>query len=825
MYRVLCDDFPIYDPRDEDLTLIGPKLTLELNTAGSFACKIPPDHPQYDLPKEFISKITVYEDDSILFQGRIIKVSLDFYNRKSITCEGDLAFLNDSIQRPAEYHDLSPREYFSKIIEIHNSQVEEFKRFEVGMVTVTNSTDNVYRYTNWESSLKTIKEDLVDDFGGFVRVRYENGHRYLDYIKDYGVRNTQTIAFGENLMDFTRDIDMTDIATVCIPLGARLEESPIKALEARLTVSSVNDGKDYVENAEAVRKWGRIVKTVTWDDVTTPQRLLEHGKKWLQDEQFDAMTLECKAIDLHYVDNSVQSLRLGDMVRIVSVPHGLDKEFPVTKLQISINKVSQNTITFNGTEPAKRSITAKTHGISASLKNLVEEVPEKNAVVSDAIKQASALITSATHGYVTLTDNADELLICDTEDYTKAKKIWRWNLNGLGYSNTGFAGPYATAITMDGQIVGDRLVGNSVDASKLTIDYKTSVTKEIADAEESANSTTDEKLKNYYTKSQVETSISNTKDSILLSAKETATQYVNDRLKNYSTSAQIKLTTDSISSKVDKKVGYSEVISSINQSAERIAIKASKINLEGVVTANKNFMIGADGSMYAKNGTFSGNIRGSEITGSTINIDSGDGCTINLNEYGLRIDATKTSHMFGGAGGRLIFGTQEGILDTMFSPIQFWTSNDKIWNVPLSEGCNKFRFVSQLGSGNNDYLEFQTIYGAFGITAWHSDKKFKKNIEASKIDGISEIKKIKHAAFDWKQGGSHVDCGYIAQDMEACNPQYVLRVSQTDENGRKTGDNLQISEQYIIPVITKALQEVIGKVEVLEDEYSAISHD
>ena len=74
--------------------------------------------------------------------------------------------------------------------------------------------------------------------------------------------------------------------------------------------------------------------------------------------------------------------------------------------------------------------------------------------------------------------------------------------------------------------------------------------KEIADAEESARSDaedyTDGQLKSYYTKSEVETSIKNTKNSILLSAKETAEQYVDGKLKNYSTSAQIKVKTDSL---------------------------------------------------------------------------------------------------------------------------------------------------------------------------------------------------------------------------------------------------------------------------------------
>lgn len=462
MYKVYCDDFPLYDPRDEDLILIDPKVTLEVNTPGSFECKIPPTHPYYDKPVKMLSRITVYQDDEIIFKGRIIKTNLDYYNRKTLSCEGELAFLNDSIQRPAEYHDMTPKEYFSKIIEIHNGQVEVDKQFEVGMVTVTNSTDNVYRYTNWENTLTTIKEDLIDSMGGYIRVRNADGHRYLDYIESYDTINQQVIEFGENLLDFTRNIDMTDIATAVVPLGNRLETSSIPALEERLTISSVNDGKDYLVNEDAVKKYGYIFKTITWDDVTTADRLKTHGEKWLKSEQFENMIIEAKAIDLHYVNDSKQPIRLGDSVRIVSKAHGLDKYFPVSKLTISLNQLSQNTLTFNGT--VKTTVSARTNAIS-QLQTQIDELPSKSSILSDAAKHATALLTAATHGYVTLSDDSSELFIANDPDVTKATKVWRWNLNGLGYSNNGYKGDYGTAMTMDGAINGNFLTVGTITAN------------------------------------------------------------------------------------------------------------------------------------------------------------------------------------------------------------------------------------------------------------------------------------------------------------------------------------------------------------------------
>ncbi len=814
MYRVLCDGLPIYDLRDENLVLIDPKLDLEVNKAGSFSFKMPPQHPQYELPQKMLSCIQVFQDDEEVFNGRITECKIDFYNRKQLTCEGQLAYLNDSIQRPAEYHDMTVRGYLETLIAEHNKQVAKYRQFKVGIVTVTDSNDSLYRYTNYNSTMKEIKEDLIDDLGGYLRVRNVNGTAYLDYIKDYENVSTQSIEFGENLLDFSRNTDLTDIATVFIPLGAKLEESPIAALEQRLTIESVNNGSDSLINLEAVKKFGYITKTITWDDVTTPEMLLYKANKYIADYQWDSMTLEVSAVDMHWTDADVEQFKLGDKIKVHSSLHGLDRYFPLSKMSIQLNNLSSSKFTL-GTVTNK-SLTARVQEISNTASKAVETIPVPSAIVKQAVDQATALITAATHGHVVTT--ANEQLIMDTNDVNTARKVWRWNLNGLGYSSTGYNGTYKTAITMDGQIVGERLVGGSVSAEKLDITYRNQVIKEIADAEESARSDaedyTDSELKNYYTKGEVETSIKNTKNSVLLSAKETAEQYVDGKLKNYSTSAQINVKTDSIETEVRKKVGKSEIVSAINQSAEKIKIAANKIALEGIVTVNNRFKVLSDGSIECTNGKFTGTITGSKITGSTINITDSKGCTIDLDASGLRINASKYTDIFGYQGGKLVIGTTKSILESMFSPICFYPASGGVWNMPLADGCNKFRFVWNVMSSS--YVEIQTLYGAFGLTAWSSDKKLKKNIVNSEISGVDEIMKIPHYAYDWIDKDYHVNCGYVAQNMENVNKSFVLKIPQKDEKGKFLGYNYQIDETNIIPVITKSIQELVTRVIELE---------
>ena len=579
MYRVYCNNSPLYDLRDEDLVLISPIVKIGENTAGSFEFSILPKHPHYEEVNELTSVITAYDGDEEIFCGRVVEITKDLYNRKKVICEGELAYFNDSIQRPARYQGLTVRGYLETLVNIHNQQVKNQgidKTFKVGAVTVQDKNDYVYKYTNWESTLEVIKTDLLKTYGGYLRIRKENGVRYLDYLADYPNTNTQVIEFGSNLLDFTHDMVASDIVTAVIPLGARLEDvTEVEGLDAYLTIKDVNGGVDYVYSQEAVKSYGWIFKTVKWDDVHVADNLLKKGKEYLTDIQFAQITLTVSAVDLHMLHVDMERIKVLDEIRVTSSPNGLDRFFPVSEMTIYLDKPSNNKLTL-GTSYSKTSLSTKTESNMTSIKDKIDSLPNKSEILEEARENASQLIHSATNGHVVTT--ADEQLIMDTADKKTARKLWRWNLNGLGYSKTGYNGTYDTAITMDGQIVGERLIGGSVTADKLSVSYKSSVEKQISDAIDDSNDYTDDKLKSYWTRVEVETAIKNTKDAVLISAKETATSYTDDKLKSYSTSAQIKVKTDSIESEVKKKLNSSELSTKIQQNASAVKIAWNNIS-------------------------------------------------------------------------------------------------------------------------------------------------------------------------------------------------------------------------------------------------------
>lgn len=469
MYKVLCDGVTICDSRVDELALINPVVKPEENKAGSFTFMIPPAHPKYDVIKKRTSLIQVYQDEESIFSGICIEEKKTFYKQKTITCEGELTFFNDSVQRPRRYQGMTVRGLLEAYVANHNAQVEDSKRFTVGQVTVTDPNDYIYCYTNMETTMQALKEDLVDDLGGFLRIRHEGGVRYLDYLADSPNTNSQIIKIGKNLMDFTVNTDSSEIATAIIPLGCKLEESPVEGLEVRLTIESVNNGVDYVYNQDAVNTYGWIYKTVTWDNVTTAAELKSKGEKYLSDIQFENMVIEAKAIDLNLTDKQIEQFKLSDQIRVVSAPHGLDRYFRLTKMTINLNNPEKNTITLGKDE--RLSLSAKTNQANQDIKKTIESIVPASKILSQAVANATQLIQTATNGYVTTVMNEDgtpkELLIMDTNSIETATKVWRWNINGLGYSSAGYNGPYTLAMTMDGSFVADFIKSGTMYADRI----------------------------------------------------------------------------------------------------------------------------------------------------------------------------------------------------------------------------------------------------------------------------------------------------------------------------------------------------------------------
>lgn len=382
MYRVYCDGLPIYNDKLEGLKIFSPSLDLELNKTGSFSFTLYPDHPYYGSIQKLKSIITVYQEDYLLFRGRVLDDEIGFYNKREVTCEGELAFLLDSIKRPYDFTG-SVAEYLALLLESHNAQVDETKRFTLGNVTVTDPNDYIVRSNiDYTDTWKEMNDKLLTLLGGFLSVRHADGVAYLDYLADFALLSPQKIEFGKNLLDQKRIIKGADVATVVIPLGAKLKDAEGKDTDKRLTIETVNGGADFIEDASAISQYGTIVKTVIFDDVTIAENLKAKGQAYLSSLVKLPESIELTAADLATVSTAFSSFHLGTYVDVVSKPHGLNQKFLVRKLSIHLLDPAANKLTLGGVF----------EGLAASLKGLTDTQGKIINEISESVRKASEAV-------------------------------------------------------------------------------------------------------------------------------------------------------------------------------------------------------------------------------------------------------------------------------------------------------------------------------------------------------------------------------------------------------------------------------------------------
>lgn len=381
-YTIYCDKCLLHDSNLDRFKVISPVLNLEVNKAGEFTFQIAHDHVYYDKLQKMKSVIDIYEDGQWLWSGRIINIATTMKLVKTVKCEGELAFLHDSNQRKAEYHNTSVVDYFTALIEKHNADVGEDKQFTVGNVTVVDNNDELYRFSNYEDTFNTIQNKLIDRLGGYLIVRHEGDTRYIDYVANYPYLTNQEIRFGSNIIDLSLDDSCVDMISGIIPLGARMNQ--IEGIEAdlsddtRLTIESVNDGLDYILNDDAVERFGVVLDVVTFDDVTMASNLLNKGYEALLNRIYSTLKISLSVFDRSFIEENVGAFRLGASVVADSEKHGLNNQ------QMMIRKISMSLVDVSKTKIE----------IGMTKKSLTNNVVENNSkfdikvenIVSDYIK-------------------------------------------------------------------------------------------------------------------------------------------------------------------------------------------------------------------------------------------------------------------------------------------------------------------------------------------------------------------------------------------------------------------------------------------------------
>lgn len=340
MIQVYADGVLAYDSRLEAYDLQGLTVTTGLNKGGTAEITMPPGHPAYEYFTSYRTVVEIYRDDVLLFRGRALYTADDVQTTRTVVCEGERCFFLDAISRPYLYQD-SPAAVFRAVVEEYNRQVEEFKRFRVGTVTVIDANDYIRLESENAESVQDTLSKLVTRCGGYiVFTTADDGARVVNWYESIGTRSGQVIEFGGNLLNFSRSGANTSLATVVVPYGAKNEETG-----ERLTIKDVNNGLDYIQDDTAVALRGTIVKTKTWDDVTKPANLLRKAQKYLEESRYIINSLELSALDLSILDKDIDGYQVGDTIRVLSKPHGVDDTFQLTERTENLLDPAASTIT------------------------------------------------------------------------------------------------------------------------------------------------------------------------------------------------------------------------------------------------------------------------------------------------------------------------------------------------------------------------------------------------------------------------------------------------------------------------------------------------
>lgn len=396
IYRIYVDDTLIHrsDISDENYQLVGITLDVEMGKSPSLKFTIPPSHPKKSLLKNFLSRFTVKEDDVVLAEGRLFDSRQDIYNQVEWQAEGSLSYLADSYIPNVKVEE-TIKALFTRYVNEHNSRVEDYKKFTVGQITIDNAdTEKVkvdndgYRYT-----ADAIQNDLIDSYGGYLRTRYENGVRYLDYLKDYGHKTTQTIEYKKNLIDFALEVNPEDVFTYLVPTG-----------DSNLKINDVNNGKDYIEVAGAKAKWGNKYLLKSFSGISDASTLLKEAKQYVKNHYEELPeSLEITAIDLKLLGVDVESIHVGDIVRVTSTPNGVDKDYTCSAISYNLSQFGKTKYTLG---KPKQDFTKKYNQKSSSTSSAINDTNSSLGRTNGRLSETQSKLEK----YITATDDTLALM-------------------------------------------------------------------------------------------------------------------------------------------------------------------------------------------------------------------------------------------------------------------------------------------------------------------------------------------------------------------------------------------------------------------------------
>lgn len=307
---------------------------------------------------------------------------------------------------------------------------------------------------------RSILSSFLEIYGGELSYNLAN----IKIQPQRGANNGATIMYGKNLMDLKQEENCADICTGIFPYYSSNETTVM------LSEKIIN-----LPGTFAFRRIIPVDLTTAFPDAAPTQAQLRTAANQYISENNLGVPEVSLTIDYLSIEDSdeamplhmFESIAVGDTVKVIFEKMDINTTARCVKYTYDslLERVKEITV---GDKPVTfaDTVAEQYSGVQKG---------EYRALIQDAITRATQAITNGLGGYViihksqsTLT-NPDEILILgDSPDISQAQKVWRWNKNGLGYSSTGYGGPYSTAMTANGEIVADMITTGILKAIEIT---------------------------------------------------------------------------------------------------------------------------------------------------------------------------------------------------------------------------------------------------------------------------------------------------------------------------------------------------------------------
>ena len=402
MYEIMYGSRALHNPL-ADLFALDCTCKLSLTAPGELRFKLHPGHPLYG-EIELLQKnveIVLSDDGEELFRGRAMEKSVDFDGNESYVCEGNLAYLNDILLRPYSTEDPGmphdPSGYFTFLINSYNQYAAAKDAFAVGRNEANRIKPTIDRENSKMVSVRQeLKDKMLDPLGGYAVMRHEGGRWWIDYLADGGKESAQKIEFGVNLTDYMRESSAYERYTAVVPVGKGADGNPvdISSLPDGIVFEGIRKEGDRLVDVEAAARYS-IIEYDLPSDAALPVNVQANGINFLRTNSMGD-TLEIKAVDLHLVDSGIERIGLGDYVRVLSDPHGVDGYFLCIERDLEVSEPEQDTFVL-GTEQATLTSVqqARIAALNAGIDKSFEEAKGASQAAKDAAKDAADAMEEA----------------------------------------------------------------------------------------------------------------------------------------------------------------------------------------------------------------------------------------------------------------------------------------------------------------------------------------------------------------------------------------------------------------------------------------------